>query len=135
VHEMKGEILLRSNRPKEAVAPFRKAIALDRTKAGFIQIELGHALLEAGGKANAAEAAKVLSLGVQKDPTALSGFSYLARARAMSGDEAGALLASAELAFRTGNKPAAKNYAKRAQQSFKRGSPRWLRAQDIIELK
>lgn len=135
VHEMKGEILLRSNKPKEAIAPFRRAIALDKTKAGFIKVQLGHALLESGQKKNLDEAIRVLTQGVQRDPTALQGYAYLARARAQTGDSAGALLASAELAVRSGKKRQAREYAARAQRGFKRGTPRWLRAQDIIEVR
>ena len=135
VYEMKGEILLRSNQPKLAIAPLRRAIALDKTKAGFMQIQLGHALLEAGGQKNLQEAVKVLALGVQRDPTAVRGFAFLARARAQAGDGPGALLASAEHAVRTGQKGRAREYATRAQRGFKRGTPRWLRAQDIIEIR
>ncbi len=135
VHEMKGEIYLRSGNAKAAVAPFRRAVQLDRTGAGFIQIELGHALLESGGNANAAEAATHLRKGLLKDDTALRGYQYLARAEAALGNEAGALLASAEYAMRTEKKGQAREYAKRAQQLTKRGSPAWLRAQDIIEVR
>ncbi len=133
VHEMKGEIYLRSGNAKAAVAPFRRAASLDKTGAGYIQIELGHALLESGGDANAQEAATNLRKGLLKDDTALRGFQYLARAEAALGNEAGALLASAEFAVRTEKKGQAREYAKRAQQFYKRGSPGWLRAQDIIE--
>ena len=129
--EMKGEIYLRSGKPAQAASAFRKAIALDRTKAGFIRVELGHALVEAGGRANLEAARRELKRGLTSDPSAIGGWRYLARAEAELGNEAGALLASAELAFRTGRKKEAKAFARRAQQGMKRGSPGWLRAEDI----
>ncbi|MEM9733894.1 MAG: M48 family metalloprotease [Pseudomonadota bacterium] len=135
VHEMRGEILLRSARPKEAVASFRKAIQLDKNAAGFIRVQLGHALVESGGRKNLQEAVSQLRKGIARDPSALNGYQYLARAYAELGRQPDALLASAELAIRAGQKRQAKNYASRAQQGFKRGSPPWLRAQDILQVR
>jgi predicted Zn-dependent protease len=135
VHEMKGEILLRSGNAKAAVAPFRKAVQLDRTGAGFLRVELGHALLESGGRKDLDEAIQQLQRGVSRDPTAIAGFQYLAMAYGRKGDTPRALLASADFAIRTGNRAQAKEYARRAQLKFKRGSPGWLRAEDIITVK
>ncbi|MDA8869787.1 M48 family metalloprotease [Rhizobiaceae bacterium] len=135
VQEMKGEILLRSGKAAEAVGPFRKAVALDTTKSGFMRVELGHALLETGKPDAVREAAEVLQQGLVRDPGVVAGYPMLARAKATLGDEPGAQLASAEYALRTGRKADARSFAARAQQSFKRGSPQWLRAQDIIEYK
>ena len=131
VWEMKGEIYLRSGRPKQAVSAFRKAIALDRTKAGFLRVELGHALVEAGGRKNLEEARRELRKGLTADPSAVGGWRYLARAEADLGNEPGALLASAELSLRTGRRAEARSFAKRAQNGLKRGTPQWLRAEDI----
>ncbi len=135
VHEMKGEILLRSGKPKLAAKSFRRAVKLDRTRAGFIRIELGHALLQSGNKKDIKEAIVQLRKGVSRDPSAVAGYQYLAQAYGELGNIPRALLASANYAIRTGRKKDAKNFAKRAQKSFKRGSPRWLRAQDILEIK
>ena len=132
VHEMKGEILLRSGQAGAAVAPFRQAVALDKRGTGFLRVELGHALLESG---NAREAAEELQKGLRRDPSAVEGFRHLARARAEIGDEAGALLATAEYAIGTGKREEARDYARRAQAGYKRGSPGWLRAQDIVEVR
>ncbi|MDD9910010.1 MAG: M48 family metalloprotease [Ahrensia sp.] len=132
VHEMKGEILLRSGKPAEAAKSFRRAIALDRTKAGFIRVQLGHALVQTGRKGDLDEAIVELNKGLASDPSAVAGYQYLAMAHGQKGNQGLALLASAELAVRTGRKKEARQYARRAQQSFKRGSPSWLRAEDIV---
>jgi len=135
VNEMKGEIMLRSGKADKAVTAFRKAIKYDKTRAGFIRVELGHALLETGKKKNLDEAIVQLRKGVGRDRTAVSAYQYLAMAYGRKGDTTRALLASAEYAVRTGRTAQAKQYAKRAQLKFKRESPGWLRAQDIITYK
>ncbi|MEM1152418.1 MAG: M48 family metalloprotease [Pseudomonadota bacterium] len=135
VHEMKGEILLRSGRAKQAVPHFRKAVQSDRTNSGFLRVQLGHALLESGDRKNLNEAIEQLRKGVSRDPSAVAGYSYLARAYGETGQTARALLASAEVAVRTGRRNQARNFATRAQKGFKRGEPGWLRAQDIIGYK
>ena len=132
--EMKGEILLRSGKAAQAVAPFRRAVKYDKTGAGFIRVELGHALLESGSKKNLDEAINQLRKGVGRDPTAVRGYQYLAIAYGRKGDTPRALLASADFALRTGKKDRAKDFARRAQQQFKRGTPGWLRAEDIINV-
>jgi predicted Zn-dependent protease len=48
------------------------------------------------------------------------------------GDIARAELATAELAFSTGDNELAVEKAKAAQNRFKRSSPEWLRANDIL---
>lgn len=135
LHEMRGEILLRSGKGKAAAGAFKKAVKLDRYKAGFLRIELAHALLESGGKKNAKQALIQLKKGLAKDPDTVVGYQLLARAYGEAGNVPRALLASAEYDIRTGRRGRAKSYAKRAQKSFKRGSPGWLRAQDILSLK
>ena len=132
LHEMKGEALLRAGRPNEAVAPFRKAIALDRTKAGLLRVQLGQALVASGGKKNLSEAVKQLRRGVNADPNGVAGYAYLAMAYNGLGRRSEALLASAEVAFRSGRRAEAKSFAARARKRLKKGSPAWVRAGDIL---
>jgi predicted Zn-dependent protease len=132
---MKGEILLRSGRPAEAVDPFRRAVRLDDTGSGFLRIELGHALVESGNPKHLKEAIQELKKGLARDPTLVTGYRYLANAYGQTGQTELALLASAEGLFHAGDRKQAKQFAHRAQQKLKRGSPGWLRAQDIITYK
>ena len=131
-HEMKGEIMLRSGKPKSAVGPFTTAIKLDRTGSGFLRTQLGHALVESGGKANAKKAVAQIKKGLTRDPSTISGYMHLARAYFELGRDGDALLANAEVAYRTGRKRDAIAFARRAQAKLKRGSPAWVRAQDIV---
>lgn len=134
-HEMKGEILLRSGKPSAAIPSFQRAVKLDRGRSGFLRVELGHALLESGNKKNAKAAINQLRKGLARDPSVILGHRYLAQAYQKTGNTSLALLASAEEMFWSGKIKYAKNFAHRAQQKLKRGSPGWLRAQDIITYK
>ncbi|MEO0636165.1 MAG: M48 family metalloprotease [Pseudomonadota bacterium] len=135
LHEMKGEILLRSARPREAVSAFRNAVKFDRNNNGFLRSQLGHALLESGDRASIEAAVKELKRGLSDDPNNPLGFGYLARAHAQLGDTALADLAAAEAARASGNLAQAKQLAKRAQRGLPSGSGPWLRAGDIMAIR
>lgn len=134
IHEMKGEILLRSGKGAEAAKSFAKAVELDRHNSGFLKIQLGHALLESRKKENIELAIVQLRQGLAIDPDTYVGYQHLARAYGEMGNVPHALLATAELSVRTNRINEAIEYAKRAQEGFKSGSPAWLRAEDIIKI-
>ena len=131
-HEMKGEMLLRSGKASQAAASFQRAVKLDKRQNGLLRIQLGHALLETNNKKNLAAAIKSLKLGIGRDPYSAAGHGYLARAYSINGQQNLALAASAEARFLQGNIKDAKQFALRAQPQLKKGSPQWLRLQDII---
>ena len=91
VHEMKGEILLRAGQSAKAVAPLRRAVKLDRSGSGFMRVQLGHALLDSGGKKNAKAAIKQLKRGVTEDRMSVGGYRMLAIAYDRIGREGDAL--------------------------------------------
>lgn len=130
-HELKGQALLENGRARESIGPLARAVQLDRNS-GLIRILLGHALLESGNEANLKDAVEQLRTGLQLDPEASVGFRHLATAYARLGRGADADLAIAQGHFINGNLASAKDHARRAQQAFSRGSPGWLRAEDII---
>lgn len=132
-HEMKGEMLLRSGKASQAAASFQKAVNLDKRQNGLLRIQLGHALLETKSKKNLASAIKILKEGTSRDTYSSAGYGYLARAYGINGQQTLALAASAEARFLQGNIKDAKQFALRAQPQLKKGSPQWLRLQDIIE--
>ena len=132
-HEMKGEMLLRSGKASQAATSFQKAVNLDKRQNGLLRIQLGHALLETKSKKNLAAAIKTLKAGTSRDPYSSAGYGYLARAYGINGQQSLALAASAEARYLQGNIKDAKQFALRAQPQLKKGSPQWLRLQDIIE--
>lgn len=129
--ELKGQILLEGGRGREAAEPLRKAVSL-APKSGLLRIMLGQTLVEAGDPKSVAEAIKNLKIGLQADPDVGIGYRSLARAYAMSGDIPMADLATAQGEFIEGAYKAAKMHASRAQAAMKRGSPGWIKADDIL---
>lgn len=130
-HELKGQALIEGGRPRQAVAPFRKALSL-RPNEGQFLIWLGYALVGSNDPALLPEAERVLRKGVRQDPNSRIGFSQLAIAHARQGETAQADLATAKGLMVGGDFGAAKRYAARAQKKLKRGSPAWLQADDIL---
>jgi predicted Zn-dependent protease len=133
-HELKGQALLESGKAKAAIAPLQKAAAL-APDAGLIRIMLGHALLQTGDDGLVGEAVANLRAGLDDEPLASIGYRHLAAAYQRQGKQAEAELATAEALFIEGDIESAQNFAKRAQSRFSRGTPGWLRADDIIAYK
>lgn len=132
--EFKGQALMESGRPREAIEPLRRAAKL-APKAGLIRILLGQALVAANDNRYLKEAISNLSRGTTQEPEASSGFRQLAIAYGRSGRNADAALASARAYYAEGQIKLAKQQAARAKDQFKRGSPGWLQADDILSIK
>ena len=130
IQELRGEILLKSNKPAEAAKAYKAALKLDPGKNGTIQVGLGQSLLLAG---DADGAIRELTAAVSRDRTNALGYEFLARAYGQTGREPEALLATAQMYFYNGAVQEASRFAARAQQGFKKGSPGWLKAGDIIK--
>lgn len=133
-HELKGQVLLESSRPAEAIAPLRRAVALAPHPA-LIQIMLGQALIATGNEKNAGEAVGMLRDAITQEPEATNAYAQLAMAYGRKGDVAHADLASAEAAFYKGDYAAATMLATRAKTKLPVGSPAWVRADDIVTAK
>ncbi len=129
-HEIRGEILLKSNKPADAAKAFRTAMKLDPGKNSTIQVALGQALMLSG---DAKGAVKILTEALRKDRSNGLGYEFLARAYNELGQINEAELATAEMHFYNGNRNEAKIFAGRAQKGLKKGSPSWIRASDILK--
>jgi predicted Zn-dependent protease len=134
-HELRGDILMKANRPADAVGAYRTAVKLDPVDSGILPISLGQALLAVGDPASLKQAVAEIKKGLQRDRENTAGYRYLAQAYGQLGDIPEAELATAEGHFYRGAYQDAKIFAARAQQRFKRGEPGWVRAQDIINYK
>ncbi|MHA6684253.1 M48 family metalloprotease [Mesorhizobium sp. A556] len=130
--ELRGDILMKINKPKDASVAYGKAVSLDPAKSGLLLISDGQALLATGTKASLKDAISRIKAGLQRDSENSAGYRYLAQAYGELGDIANADLATAESHYYSGSYQNAKIFAARSQQKFKRGEPGWLRAQDII---
>ena len=128
--ELKGQVLLESGRPKDALVPLRRATELTRAHP-LIAGMLGHALIATEDKANFAEAENVLRASVQRDrynPFAWYQLGVVYEAR---GDIPRARLASAEQQVMNRLYPQALANAQAAEAYLPYGSPDWIRAQDV----
>ena len=132
-YELKGQSLLETGSPQAAIAPLQNAVSLSGSN--IIRIMLGQALVAVGGAANAQAAIKTLTVALQAEPDMGVGYRALGRAYALGGDEPMAQLATAEGLFADGDYGEARIQATRAQAKLKRGSPSWLRADDIVTYK
>jgi len=128
--ELKGQILLESGRPLEALAPLRRATDLTSNQP-LIATSFGHALIATENKANFEEAERVLKSAVARDRENPFAWYQLGVVYAARGDLARAQLASAEQQVMSLQMPQALRSASAAEAELPRGSADWLRAQDI----
>jgi predicted Zn-dependent protease len=133
--ELRGDILIKANKPKEAAEAYRNAVRLDPVKSGIIQISLGQALIASGDPASLKKAVNEISDALERDRENSAGYRYLAQAYGQLGEIPEAELATAEGYYYSGAYQDAKIFAMRAQTKMKRGAPGWVRAQDIINYK
>ena len=128
--EIKGQVLLESGKPREALEPLRRAVALTQNTP-LIATTLGHALLATEDKANFAEAERVLKTAVARDRDNPFAWYQLGVVYEAQGDTPRARLASAEQQLGEMQLPEALRNAEAAETALPKGSPDWLRAQDI----
>jgi predicted Zn-dependent protease len=132
-HEFKGDILFRSGKPAEAIAPYSKALKLAGGKSNLIRIALAQSILNAGDRSRTDDAIELLRVALVDEDNA-QGYGQLANAYFQRGDEGLALLATAQQRLIEGNIREAQAMAKRAQPHFTSGSPSWVKADDIINM-
>ncbi|MEL6528782.1 MAG: M48 family metalloprotease [Pseudomonadota bacterium] len=128
--ELKGQVLLESGRPTEALAPLRRATELTLNQP-LIASMFGHALIATEDEANYAEAERVLRAAVSRDRFNPFAWYQLGVVYAERGDIPRARLASAEQQVMARRYPEALRNAQAAEAGLPRGTPDWIRAQDI----
>ena len=129
--ELKGQILLESGKPVEALPVLR--VAVDKTNAQpLIAALFGHALIATEDQANLAEAQKVLKAAVSRDNDNPFAWYQLGVVYGAAGDDARAAMASAERYHLEGQPKLALANAQVAVRTLPQGSADWLRAQDIL---
>lgn len=128
--EVKGQILLESGRPSEALAPLRTATEGSRANP-LIATTFGHALIATEDKGNYPEAVRVLRTAVGRDDQNPFAWYQLGTVYELTGDTARAALATAERASMTGDSRTAVQSARYAMANIPANSSDWIRAQDI----
>jgi predicted Zn-dependent protease len=133
-YELKGQALLEGGHPAEAVAPLRQAAQLSHNNP-LIEIMLAQALNATNNPKLAEEAVGLLRTAIAREPEAPDAYAQLAVAYGRKGDLANADLASAQAAFARGDLKTARQLATRAKTRLPIGSPAWVRADDIVNVK
>jgi predicted Zn-dependent protease len=128
--ELKGQILLESGKPEEALDPLRKATEYSRNQP-LIASMFGHALIATEDISNYDEAERVLRTAVARDRFNPFAWYQLGVVYAARGDQPRARLASAEQQVMQRNYPQALRSAQVAMNGLPEGSADWIRAQDI----
>jgi len=128
--ELKGQILLESGKPAEALPPLRRATNLSGHNP-LIATTFGHALIATEDPAQWSEAEKVLRAAVSLDRENPFAWYQLGVIYGAKGDIPRAQLASAERQTLQRNYPQALRSAESAQAGLDRNSPDWIRAGDI----
>ena len=128
--ELKGQVLLESGRPREALAALREAVTIAPNQP-LISALFGHALIATEDRANFDEAKRVLRAAIGRDNSNPFAWYQLGIVYDREGDTGRAALATAER-YNLENQPRmALVNANYALASIPTGSPDWLRAQDI----
>lgn len=128
--ELKGQILLESGRPDDALEPLRQATEMTRNHPLIASI-YGHALIATENNRNYSEAERVLRAAVSRDRYNPFAWYQLGVVFAERGDIPRARLASAEQQVMNRRYPEALRNAQAAEAALPYGSADWIRAQDI----
>ena len=133
--ELKGDILHKAGRSREAIGPLRKALQLHNGRATLVRVQLAQAMIQTKDPVLADEAVSLLRKAVQDEPDNATAYNALGQAYYDKGLEPQSALARAQGLFYVGAVKQAQEFAKRAQAGLKAGSPDWVKADDIINYK
>ena len=133
--EVKGDFLQRAGRAGEAVTMLRKAIQISGDNPTLMRTQLAQALLQTKQPGVVDEAIAILKDTVRRDEDDCRAYNALGEAFYAKGDAAKADLARAQRLMCFGDLKTAKDFARRAQVTFKPNSPDWTAADDIITQK
>lgn len=128
--ELKGQVLLESGKPSEALDPLRRATERSGHQP-LIASMFGHALIATEDSANHEEAERVLRAAVARDRYNPFAWHQLGVVYFERGDLPRARLASAEQQLMRREYPLALRSAQAAMAGIPEYSPDWIRAQDI----
>lgn len=131
--EVKGDLLMRAGRNREAIGPLRQALRLAEN-GNLIRVQLARGLQAEGDAKSIAESVDLLRKSLIDDPNP-DAYRLLATAYYNQGKAAEADAMIAQAHFFRGDIKQAQIFAKRAQVKLKPGTPEWLKNDDIINYK
>ncbi|MEI6559465.1 MAG: M48 family metalloprotease [Rhodospirillaceae bacterium] len=129
-HELKGQALMENQRLAESLVPYRKAVDL-LPDSGLLRGSLAQALIEINTPVYTEEALKHLDFATRQERDAPMLWRLVATAWGRKNNDGMVAYALAEEALARGDRSAARFHSEHAEKLLPRGSPGWLRAQDI----
>ncbi|MGE3064797.1 MAG: M48 family metalloprotease [Hyphomicrobiaceae bacterium] len=132
--ELKGNMLYANGKYADAIPALRKSLQI-AGREPLIEVALAQALLGMNTAGGVDEALGLLRRAVVSDPSNSLAYHQMANAFYKKQQYPQADLAAAQAHFIEGNVKQAQIFAKRALTKLSRGSPEWLRAEDIVNYK
>ena len=129
--ELKGQILYEHGRVAESLAPYEAAVRL-QPQLALLRVGLAQSQIASQDASLVKAAINHLETAARQDSNLVGIWRQLAVAYGRDGHFGLSALASAEFAFRLGRASEAVYQAQRAIKKLPRGSPGWIRAQDIV---
>lgn len=129
--EALGFVLFENGRIEQSVEPYRRAVAL-APREGLLRLQLGQALLATENRDVLEDAIAHLEEANRHDQGNPFTWRQLSTAYHQSGDEGMARLATAEYFALIGRMPEAHMQARAALKSLERGTPPWIKAEDLV---
>ena len=129
-HELKGQVLMDNGRVAESLAPYRKSVEL-QPESALLRGSLAQALIESNNPAYTDEALRDLEFATRQEHDAPMLWRLIATAWDRKHNDGMVAYALAEEALARGDRAMALSQSDRAQHLLPRGSPSWLRAEDI----
>jgi predicted Zn-dependent protease len=129
--ELKAQAFMENGQPAKGIPSIKKARELLPNNGLLVHLHAAM-LLRTDDPRIADEALSLLRLAKKTEADMPVLYKDMARAYELKGDSARADLAAAEFAWAVGDRELALKKAKLAQDNFKRGTPEWLRANDLL---
>ena len=130
--ELKGQMLFENGRVKEALPPYQKMVSLAPNEP-LLRTSLAHVQIEINDPSLVKPALNNLEAALHADQNNPNAWRLAAVAYGLDNQLGMSSLASAEYSLRSNRLNDARGQAQRAERMLPRGSPVWLRAQDIQE--
>ena len=128
--ELKGQMLFENGYLAEAIKSYSMAIKLSPFSP-LIRIAQAHAMVETGKREYSNQIQNLLSVALQTEPRNVFAWDLSAKSYAISGQNALSAYAASEKAILIGDLENTFRYVMKAENEIKKGSPVWLRLQDI----
>jgi predicted Zn-dependent protease len=133
--EIKGNLLFWVGKYQDSIPPLRKALQLTGSNEPLLQVGLAQSLLATEDASVVDEAIALLRRSTQGDDDNSMAYHQLAKAFYKKQLFPQSELAAAQAHFIEGNVKQAQIFAKRALSKLPRGTPEWIRAEDIVNYK